>query len=287
MEEKNLESLEIEVDTDWFKSRKNRRKNLQLNKDGNSSGGSSAWLVSMVVACIILGLMVSLLFKTYKKEGTTNTLYGSRKDMAEMVKYLQTERLKLQTDLANVRETLEEYEETASRGKDETSAIIRRLGRARQEAGLTGLQGPGIIVQLNDSPLKPKPGDDPNYYIVHDIDLLALVNELWASGAEAISINGERIVMTTAIRCVGPTITINAVRLSPPYIIKAIGPPQNLDTGLRYTGGFMDSMTPNLQRGVDIRITRENDIKIPPFRGSLANRLATVYNPDKEEEKDK
>ena len=93
--------------------------------------------------------------------------------------------------------------------------------------------------------------------------------------------------MTTPIRCVGPTITINAVRLSPPYIVKAIGPPQNLDMGLRYTGGFMDSMTPNVQRGVDIRINRESDVKIPPFKGSLFNRLAKVYNPDKEEDKNK
>ncbi len=235
------------------------------------------WQFSIGIACIILGIMVSLLFKTYKREGSLPTLWTQREDLAKMVKYLEKERNKLQMDLNIARQTINKYEENSSKGKVEYSTIRNNLVQSRQEAGLTSVHGPGIIVRLNDSPIKPKDGDDPNYYIVHDVDLMALVNELWASGAEAVSINDQRMVMTSPIRCVGPTITVNTVRLTPPYIVKAIGPSSTLETGLRYTGGFLDSMSPNMDRGVEIRISKNDDIIIPAYKGSLVNRYAKPY----------
>lgn len=238
---------------------------------------NSEWQFSIGVACIILGIMVSLLFKTYKREGNLPTLWTQREDLAKMVKYLEKERNKLETDLNNARQTINKYEENSSKGKVEYSTIRNNLVQSRQEAGLTSVHGPGIMIRMNDSPIKPKDGDDPNYYIVHDVDLMALVNELWASGAEALSINDQRMVMTSAIRCVGPTITVNTVRLTPPYIVKAIGPSSTLETGLRYTGGFLDSMAPNMDRGVEIRISKSDDIIIPAYRGSLVNRYAKPY----------
>jgi len=297
LKNQNLESLTMENNTDWFGDQKPKESPAvsseiipKKDADKTDKGDSRKfweWSLSIGFACLLLGMVVSLLFKTYKKEGLVTSLYGSRKDLAVMVKYLQTEREKLQADLSHARQTLSDYEETASRGKNESTTIKRQLNLVRQEAGLTAVRGPGIITRLSDSPIKPKEGDDPNYYIVHDIDLLALVNELWASGAEAISINGQRVVMTSAIRCVGPTITVNAVRLSPPYIVKVIGPQDNLETGLKYTGGFMDSMSPNFERGVSVKISRENDLSISPFKGSLVNRFARTYRPEKEAEKKK
>ena len=263
-----------------FYNAPSQEKEIWFEKDPTPKKKKGEWQKSIALFCVILGIVVALLFKTYKSEGQVNTIYGQRKDLAEMVKYLQTERNRLQTDLANARKVIEKLEKSASKGKDEFETLRHQLMVARQEAGLTAVKGPGIIVKLNDSPLKPKMGDDPNFYIVHDIDLMALVNELWASGAEAISINGQRIVMNSAIRCVGPTITVNTVRLSPPYIVKAIGPPSNLETGLKYTGGFIDSMSPNIERGVEIKITRKNNIIIPAYKGSLVHRYAKIYQPE-------
>jgi len=236
---------------------------------------------SIGIACLILGIMISLLFKTYKKQGQLPTLYTQREDLAKMVKYLEKERNKLQTDLAKARKNLREYEENTLKGRDEFTTIRKQLQFSRQEAGLTAVHGPGIVIKLNDSPIKPRDGDDPNYYIVHDVDLMALTNELWASGAESISINKQRLVMTSPIRCVGPTITVNTVRLSPPYIVKAIGPTSNLETGLRYPGGFLDSMSPNIDRGVEIKVNRVKDVVISGYRGGLVNRYAKPYSEKK------
>jgi uncharacterized protein YlxW (UPF0749 family) len=249
------------------------------NKSAKKMTSRVIWQWSIIVACFILGIVVALLLKTYRTEGDINTIYGQRKELAEMNKYLQTERNKLQADLSKARATIEEFEEAASKGIDESTTLRKQLLNVRQEAGFTDVKGPGIIVELNDSPLKPKDGEDPNFYIVHDIDLQALVNELWASGAEAISINEQRIVINTAIRCAGPTITINAVRLTPPYIVKAIGPPDNLETGLRYPGGFMDTMSPNIDRGVRVRVSQGKDILIPSFKGSLVHTYGKPVKP--------
>ena len=246
-------------------------------KPDKKQSANPEWQYSIGIACIILGIMVALLFKTYKREGNLPTLWTQREDLAKMVKYLEKERNKLETDLNKARQTINKYEENSSKGKVEYSTIRNNLVQSRQEAGLTSVHGPGIIIRMNDSPIKPKDGDDPNYYIVHDVDLMALVNELWASGAEAVSINDQRMVMTSPIRCVGPTITVNTVRLTPPYIVKAIGPSSTLETGLRYTGGFLDSMAPNMDRGVEIRINKNDDIMIPAYRGSLVNRYAKPY----------
>jgi uncharacterized protein YlxW (UPF0749 family) len=231
------------------------------------------WQFSICIACVILGILVSMLFKTYRKEGSP-LMVSQKEELAKMVKYLEGERAKLQADLAKARQTINEFEDTSTKGRDEFDTLRKQLLEAREEAGLTNVRGPGIIIALNDSRIKPKPDDDPNYYIVHDVDLITLVNELWASGAEAISINDQRVVMTTAIRCVGPTITVNTERLSPPYVVKAIGPADNLETGLRYTGGFMDNMAPNVDRGVQIKIAKSNDLAIKSYTGSLVNQHA-------------
>ncbi|MCD4785769.1 MAG: DUF881 domain-containing protein [Candidatus Eremiobacteraeota bacterium] len=288
MDSKSPHNFEVDITSkDWLEEDKKYDDspvdtfNDKQEKDKKKKG-EKAWRWSMGVACIILGIVVSLLFKTYRKEGISPTIYGPREDLAKMVKYLEKERNKLQTDLAQARKTIGDFEANSSKGKDRFSTLGKQLDLARQEAGLTTVHGPGILIKLNDSPIKPKDGDDPNFYIVHDVDLSALVNELWASGAEAVSINGQRLVMTSPIRCVGPTITVNTVRLTPPYVVKGIGPPKSLETGLRYPGGFLDSMAPNLARGVDVKINKINDMVIPGYKGSLVNRYAKPY---KEEEK--
>lgn len=287
MDSKSPHNFTVDIkNKDWLEEEKKDNDspvdtfNDKQEKDTKKKG-EKAWRWSMGVACIILGIVVSLLFKTYRKEGISPTIYGQRKDLAKMVKYLEKERNKLQTDLAQARKTIGDFEKNASKGENRFSTLGKQLDLARQEAGLTTVHGPGIIIKLNDSPIKPKDGDDPNFYIVHDVDLSALANELWASGGEAVSVNGQRLVMTSSIRCVGPTITINTVRLTPPYVIKAIGPPKSLETGLRYPGGFLDSMSPNLARGVDIKINKIDDMVIPGYRGSLVNRYAKIYKEKK------
>ena len=84
--------------------------------------------------------------------------------------------------------------------------------------------------------------ENPNYGIVHDYDILTLVNELRASGAEAIAVNGERLTAVSEIRCAGTLILVNWVRIAPPYEIKAIGDPEMLASGLNLRGGHLETI---------------------------------------------
>lgn len=118
------------------------------------------------------------------------------------------------------------------------SADLRRVERAgrplRIAAGLEELEGPGLTVTLDDAPeeVLASAGEDVNNAIVHQQDIQGVANALWQGGAEAMTIQGVRIISTTGIKCVGNTVILNGVPYSPPYRIAAIGDPDRLQAAL-------------------------------------------------------
>ena len=128
--------------------------------------------------------------------------------------------------LTETEKTLQEYRDNAIQGDKTAELLKNELEQINAIGGLTAVKGEGITITLNDAEtLNPTLLAEDQ--IIHDTDLLKIVNELRASGAEAISINEQRVINTTAIRCVGPTILVNDVKIGAPFIIKAIG---NSDT---------------------------------------------------------
>jgi len=104
------------------------------------------------------------------------------------------------------------------------AALRERVADLEPLTGLTSLKGPGVRVTLTDAPRTgDDPDIDPNYLVVHQQDIQAYVNALWAGGAEAISLQGQRLMATTGIKCVGNTVVLDGVPYSPPYVIEAIG----------------------------------------------------------------
>ncbi len=99
-----------------------------------------------------------------------------------------------------------------------------RVSELEPVTGLTSVRGPGVRVTLTDAPRTgDDPDIDPNLLDVHQQDIQAYVNALWAGGAEAISLQGQRLMATTGIKCVGNTVVLDGVPYSPPYVIEAIG----------------------------------------------------------------
>ena len=99
-----------------------------------------------------------------------------------------------------------------------------KVTKLESPTGLTALQGPGVRVTLTDAPKTVDPGGaDPNLLVVHQQDIQAFVNALWVGGAEAVSLQGQRLISTTGIKCVGNTVVLDGVPYSPPYVIEAIG----------------------------------------------------------------
>lgn len=98
-----------------------------------------------------------------------------------------------------------------------------RLRDAQMWAGTTAMAGPGLEIRLSDSRREAKTESDRQSLTVHDVDLQLVVNALWAAGAEAVAVNGQRLVATSPIRAAGETITVNFRPLVPPYKVEAIG----------------------------------------------------------------
>ena len=238
------------------------------------------WQIPVGIACVILGILVAIQFRVHEREENS---YSSAPiaELVGVIEELEEERNKLQAELLLQREQLHRYEEVATEGQSLLKALSQELLHAKLEAGLIPVKGEGIIVTLKDSTIRPAFNEDTYFFLIHDVDLRSLITELWSSGAEAISINDQRVISTTTIRCVGPAILVNTQRLLPPYEVKAIGPSEKLETALTMQGGFMDSMALSIRNGVTINIAQRKEIRLPAYSGALIFQYAV---PDKEGE---
>lgn len=233
-----------------------------------------SWRIPLSVACLILGILIATQFKVQQHSGMFLSEYRSP-DLIRLVRDAQLQNTELENQISDMRSRLAAYE-MGEKGKTEVSQdMLKELQKDRLEAGVVPVKGPGVEVMLNDSRRPPKPGEDDYFYLVHDVDLIQLENELWSAGAEAISVNDQRLVAGSSIRCVGPTILVNTFRLSPPYRVKAVGDPDTLATALKMRGGFMDAMGISLAHGVSVQIAKRNDLELPAFGGVMVFKYAT------------
>lgn len=155
----------------------------------------------------------------------------------------------------------------------------QRAAATREAAGFTALTGPGVTVELNDAPRRSEQnlpeGVSNDYLVVHQGDVQAVVNALWAGGAEAMSIMNVRVLATSAVRCVGNTLLLHGRVYSPPFKIVAIGDPAALQQALAGSEGvrlFKDAVD-HYQLGYKETVST---VTVPAFEDSTALRSATV-----------
>lgn len=219
------------------------------------------WAVAVV--CIVLGFMLSMQFKVQRQVAkNTDAGFQRAQELFKQLQKAEKDRDALMQEVDDLRAQMRQLSNSAAASTN----LSQQLESAQLHAGLVGLKGPGVVVVMDDSKRPTTPGENPNNFIIHDEDILRVINELTASGAEAISINGQRVIGRTEIRCVGPTITINGVRTAPPVIIQAIGNQQVLEAGLNMRGGVVEALK---LWGIQVTLKKENDLAIPAFKGSL------------------
>ena len=160
---------------------------------------------------------------------------------------------------------------------------LRSRAKALEEpTGLTALEGPGIRVTLEDAPqtLDPPDGENPNFLVVHQQDIQAYVNALWAGGADAVTLQGQRLISTTGIKCVGPTVVLDGVPYSPPYVIEAIGDAQAMNTAINTSSATITyaqyANDPRYQLGLDI--VDVANVKAEAYAGPVSLRYAKATN---------
>jgi uncharacterized protein YlxW (UPF0749 family) len=217
--------------------------------------------ISIALVCMILGIMLAVQFRT------TASIEATQKDerVTELTQKLQTvteERDALAEEVLSLRAKISNFRQT-----DQALADLQEeVNEAHMAAGLIPIEGPGIVLTLNDSPLNFQAGENANAYIIHDRDLLFIVNELKASGAEAISINGKRITAMSEIRCAGTTILVNWDKIAPPFEIKVVGNPDMLESGLLMRGGYLEQLK---VLGMQIQLQKMENVEIPAYTGSF------------------
>ena len=234
------------------------------------------WFWPLTVMTFILGTLIAAALKT---ETAVQHIMGggsgaTKPTGIEYLSYQDTLR-RQQDTIENLQLRLNQsLEKGAEQGSPEIKALTTQLDQYRFLAGITPVTGPGISVTLRDS-TKPLPSGPPNAasqslaldYTIHDLDLQNIINELRAAGAEAFAVNEQRIVSTTAIRCVGPAIQVNGVPLTPPYVIRAIGDPATLFGALMLREGpaeQIESFDPDM-----IAVKKSDSLVLPSYNGSV------------------
>ena len=208
-----------------------------------------SWSIALV--CVLLGFMIAVQFKTTRQRDASVSMQRVEDLSARL------------TEVEKERDDLKEQVDTL-KATGGTSAGDDTL---RMRAGLTALTGQGVIVRLDASTVKAKAGENPNLYLIHDDDLLKVINELRAAGAEAISVNGQRLLGTSEIRCAGPTLSVNNVRSAPPFEVRAIGDADSLEQALKMRGGVAETLK---VWGIQLEIQKTSDVYIPPYKGGLS-----------------
>lgn len=155
------------------------------------------------------------------------------------------------------------------------SAVAREQQRVDPllvPGGLKAVTGPGVQVVLDDAPASQDGLDDPddaNQKVVHQSDLQAVVNALWAGGAEAMSIAGQRVIATSAVRCVGNTLLLNGEVYSPPFRVAAIGPATTMLERLDASRGVRTYKEAAEFYGLGWTVGATDSITLPAYRGPL------------------
>lgn len=154
---------------------------------------------------------------------------------------------------------------------DEQS-VVKQRERAEDlmpTAGFTEVEGPGIRIALTDAPRESDAeGVDPNLLVVHQQDIQGFVNALWAGGAQAISLQNQRLISTMGIKCVGNTVVLDGVPYAPPYVIEAVGDVQQMQEALDNSNAVNVYQDYVEEYDLGLESSVESSIEIPAYGGT-------------------
>lgn len=262
-------------------ARIDRTRNNPFANPPATQATSQGWVMPVTAMSLVLGFMIAAAWVNeqnrsgragflgpdqLKRVGSTPLPAESGVDPIEY-QNLQTEVKKLRDDKTK----LETAVATNSKG---AKALNDSLQDTKTVAGLTELEGPGLVVTLRDDPSAlPSEAYESNL-IIHDTDVLGVVNEIFASGAEGVSVNGLRHVANTSYRCAGTIINVNGQPIGSPVVIRAIGDPQMLTTALNLPGGPIAQIRETNKSMAQIEIAKK--IRLPAYGGATGRKLGAV-----------
>ena len=225
---------------------------------------SSRWRIGVPVATVTAGVLF-----------VASALSADGTDLRSVTTDVRTLVVHRGADVDAAQERVEDLRAEVSRL---TSAIDNAMVEAARRdvesleapAGLRQVQGPGLRITLTDAPRETiEESDlDPKDLVVHQQDIQAFVNAMWAVGAEGVSLMGERLISTTAIKCVGNTVLMHGVPYSPPYVVEAVGDPAVLSASLDDFDRINTYESYAAMYGLGLEVEWVDEITIPAYDGA-------------------
>ena len=222
------------------------------------------------VMCCALTLGICVQVRTVKNSNSTvSQNYEENNLRAEVLKYKEKYDNKYK-ELEEAEKELEEERQNSTQNNSDLEQKENEIKQGNKIIGTAEVTGPGVIVTLSDSKKDASTVLNASDLVVHDADVLSVINELKNAGAEAISINDQRIVPTSSIVCGGNIIEINGEKVGAPFIIKAIGLPEQL-SALSRPGGYLEILK---NASIEVSLKKSNNITIPKYTGFISYKYA-------------
>ena len=236
-------------------------------------------MIVIGVLALFIGLVISIQITTTQGSDPGGLIpYAKAQGYLEQLKQVRTEKDAALQELSELEKRLENIEAEKANEDFFLAGVLSDLEKYKMAAGVVDVKGPGVVITVEDPIPTDEFSDEYSVIMLRYELLLSLVNKLKDAGTEAVSINGQRIIATTEISLAGENVNINTVPTAPPYIIKAIGNPETIESTLTIRFGIIEQMK---NYGLRIRIEQKDEITIPRYSGILKFRYA---EPVKEEE---
>ena len=237
-----------------------------------------AGAVIVWVLAVFVGLLIAAQIRTTQGggqyQGGMISIAQAQSSAAELAK-LKGEREALLTELHGLEDQIKAFREAEAADNTAMQANLEELERYRMAAGGADVHGPGVMIEIDDPPKEQEFHGDSMITYNYEL-LLVLVNKLREAGAEAISINDNRITAYSEISLAGNNININSVATAPPYQVKAIGDPDTLESTLSIRYGILYSMKNDY--GLAVSLRQESDLVIPRYGGVMGFQYAQTVS---------
>jgi len=216
----------------------------------------------LLVVFIIFGMVISIQFKSTlnsRKAAAAGSLNAEmlKEQISQVNNEIEELKAAIDENVALQNDIIKEYISLQNDDK-----LNEEWEQIKLHTGLVGVAGPGIRITLNDA--ERQPDINPELLVIHAEDVRTILNDLKIAGAQAIAINGERVVPMSEQVCAGPTIIINGNRHPVPYIIEAIGDPDVLFENISNSDKVAELKLFNIQ----VEITKVKEVQIPKFSGA-------------------
>ncbi len=238
----------------------------------------SARIVGRALTCGVFALAGVLFYvSAHAAHGTDLRTDNSLLRLSDVIQQRSDQNQQTQSELADLQARADQL----AKQQGQNPADTDRLKALQQSAGLDALQGPGLTVTLNDAPKNATariPGvPDPtvNDLVIHQQDIQAVVNALWRGGAAGVQVMDQRLISTSAVRCVGNTLLLQGRVYSPPYVIRAVGRTADLRSAVEGDPSIRNYLQYVAAYGLGWKVQESADLSIPGYPGGTDLHAAT------------